>query len=565
MSPALRILLAFWAALWVAVICFVFLPLAKMQSLLLLSTGWLIILLLWGYFQRQVPAQQLPWLQDLPAPGYRQPVVIICGDFPQAWPQESPILLQPQGCWIRIAENQDVEQAGLQLLAARPQWGDQLSVMVNVCPQQHVDAAVFSHWLLSVRWYISQLRKRSGYPVPLILTTLVGCQLTHDSVWQLADCGEGGRVRLPLPIASTDSQATPEMAQQVLLNGLIRWSETDVCKQLSDEKPDLPPVYPAVQVWGLSPLLAGSFASGLWNHWLTDRTALSGVSGWQPSGTDSTLLSLLPDFIFPILPHGQGMTPVGRASRSGLALLFVAVIAALLSSGWNNRQLLIRLNSDLNRYQQLPREDYVAKAREVDVLRQDIAQLDSYRRNGVPLRLSLGLYRGEYLRVPLLDTVSRYQPPPPPAAAPIPVAPPEIIRLDSLSLFDSGRADLKTDSVPILVRALTGINAKPGWLILISGHTDNTGDPQRNQTLSLQRAEAVRNWMRDIGQVPESCFAVQGYGESRPLQSNTTPQGRASNRRVEISLVPQANACQRPDTPPALSKDDNASQHNGEY
>lgn len=302
MSATQRFILALWAALLVAILCVVFLPVNRALSLLLLTAGWLTILLLWISFRRLSPTQLMPWLQDLPAPEYRQPVVIICGDFPQAWPQDSPMLLQPQGCWIRSPEDQDLQQTGLQLLAARPQWGNQLAVMVNICPQQHSDAAVFNHWLLRLRWHIGELRQCSGYPVPLILSTLVGCQLTRDSIWQMAACGNGGCIRSPLPIAATDSQATPEMAQQVLLDGLIRWSKAEVCQQLSDEKPDLPPVYPAIVVWGISPLLAGSLATGLWSHWLADRTALSGVSGWQPAGTDSTVLSLLPGFIFPFDP-----------------------------------------------------------------------------------------------------------------------------------------------------------------------------------------------------------------------------------------------------------------------
>ncbi|MNR98853.1 Outer membrane porin F precursor [compost metagenome] len=175
--------------------------------------------------------------------------------------------------------------------------------------------------------------------------------------------------------------------------------------------------------------------------------------------------------------------------------------------------------------------------------------------------MGLGLYQGERLRMPVLDAIRSYvPPPPPPKPQPKPKPVPKIVRLDSMSLFDSGKSVLKVTSTKMLVNSLVGIKAKPGWLIVVAGHTDNTGNPQLNQTLSQQRAEAVRDWMRDTGDVPESCFAVQGYGASRPVATNDTQEGRAANRRVEISLVPQADACQVPGKPASPDESDASTQ-----
>ena len=70
----------------------------------------------------------------------------------------------------------------------------------------------------------------------------------------------------------------------------------------------------------------------------------------------------------------------------------------------------------------------------------------------------------------------------------------------------------------------------------MAGYTDATGDEKSNQQLSLRRAEAVRNWMLQTSDIPATCFAVQGLGESQPAATNDTPQGRAVNRRVESVL-----------------------------
>ena len=569
MSLAQRRGLALWAALLSAVVCLGFLPASRLISVLMLLVA-LGLIAITGYVTRRRSGQDVALrLDNLPDATYRQPVVLVCGDLPQIWPERSQVLTVAQGCWIKVEEHQNLAQLTRQLLCQRPNWGRQLAVMVSVCPQQHADSEVLTSRLLALRWYISQLRRDIGHTVPLLLSVQAGSAMMNDMLWQAAVAEEGIRVwresSAPSPISAwVSTGGTVAMQQQVLMNSLMTWSQSHVKAVFIDKNPDIPAVAPAAMLWGIGPNVSGNLTDSIWIAWLTRHTAIQRAAGWQPVGDGSTTIALLPDFVLPLLPESQGPTPHGRAWRCALGLFTLAAIVALLSSGWNNRQLLHRLSFDVAHYYQLSMDDYGPKADAVKVLRQDSAQLDGWARNGEPLRMSLGLYQGERLRMPVLDAIRSYVPHPSPKLKAKLATPPKISRLDSMSLFDSGRFVLKAGSTKMLVNSLVGVRAKPGWLIVIAGHTDNTGNPQLNQTLSLKRAEAVRDWMRDAGDVSESCFAVQGYGESRPIATNDTPEGRALNRRVEISLVPQANACQIPGTHQAPSQDDGASQHNGE-
>lgn len=123
---------------------------------------------------------------------------------------------------------------------------------------------------------------------------------------------------------------------------------------------------------------------------------------------------------------------------------------------------------------------------------------------------------------------------------------PDPVRLDSLMLFDAGSAELKSGSTKVLINALVDIKAQPDWLIVITGHTDATGDAEQNHQLSHARAGAVRDWMQRMGDIPDSCFTVQGVAASQPIASDDTESGRAANRRVDIHLVPQVGACGQP-------------------
>lgn len=568
MSPAQQRGLALWAGLLSALVCLLFLPVPRWGAWLILLVTLALIIAIWRIARRGAERHVSSTLHELPTIAYRQPVVLVCGDLPCVWPQPSPVRVVKQGCWIRVEKTDDLPQVARQILSQRPEWGPQLSVLLCVCPQRHAQSDALTSALLALRWQLSQLRQQTRYAVPLALQGQVGSAMSPSLLWQAAIPGEA--VKVWQPSCAPCSVATwlsvggaAALQQQVLMNSLMGWFARHVLAVLTEENADLPPLTPAAVLWGIGPIHAGSLASSAWTRWLSRHTGLTRVAGWQPGETDTPDASSLPDFILLQLPAGRGLTPWGRAGRAALAIFTLAAVAALLSSGWNNRQLLQSVGVDIARYERIAMDDYGAKASAVRVLREDAALLDSWARNGVPLRLSLGLYRGERIRLPLLEAIRRYVPPPPPPR-PVQRVAPHVIRLDSMSLFDTGKWVLKPGSTKQLVHSLVDIKARPGWLIVVAGHTDSVGDEKANQLLSLKRAESVRDWMRDTGDVPDSCFAVQGYGESRPIATNDTPEGRALNRRVEISLVPQVDACRLPDKPSASSQDDGASLHNGE-
>ena len=99
--------------------------------------------------------------------------------------------------------------------------------------------------------------------------------------------------------------------------------------------------------------------------------------------------------------------------------------------------------------------------------------------------------------------------------------------------FATGTSDLNGSAREALARFSGVVASYPGLRFNVEGHTDNTGSATANNELSLRRAIAVRDYL--IGQrVAASTIDVQGLGSSRPMADNTTADGRAKNRRVEI-------------------------------
>lgn len=116
-----------------------------------------------------------------------------------------------------------------------------------------------------------------------------------------------------------------------------------------------------------------------------------------------------------------------------------------------------------------------------------------------------------------------------------------VVRMKDQLLFDTGRADLKAGAYPTLSEIAQILNRYPDTYVRIYGHTDATGSPQTNALLSERRAEAVAGTLAGLG-VLRPRMEVRGFGESQPIASNSAPEGRALNRRVDIIISPREGA-----------------------
>ena len=103
--------------------------------------------------------------------------------------------------------------------------------------------------------------------------------------------------------------------------------------------------------------------------------------------------------------------------------------------------------------------------------------------------------------------------------------------------FASASADLAPNFEPVLDDVATILNQYPATYIDVVGHADSQGTEAYNQDLSERRANAVAGYLVDH-KVKQERIYVAGMGESQPIADNSTPEGRAKNRRVEITLRP---------------------------
>jgi outer membrane protein OmpA-like peptidoglycan-associated protein len=114
-------------------------------------------------------------------------------------------------------------------------------------------------------------------------------------------------------------------------------------------------------------------------------------------------------------------------------------------------------------------------------------------------------------------------------------APPMRFVLQDLR-FQTDSADIDASTQPVLDDVARVLSSHPTARILVEGHTDSTGAPDTNRALSLARAESTRKYLVDKG-IDAGRIETAGFGATRPLASNDTPEGRAMNRRTELVVT----------------------------
>jgi len=113
-----------------------------------------------------------------------------------------------------------------------------------------------------------------------------------------------------------------------------------------------------------------------------------------------------------------------------------------------------------------------------------------------------------------------------------------VITLSGSVLFTSGRSTLLANARPKLDEVAAALQKSDAEKFVVEGHTDSVGSETANEELSYRRAQTVRDYLTERG-VPAEKIKAVGYGKSRPVADNTTAEGRANNRRVEIVIQPK--------------------------
>ncbi|MEZ2683918.1 OmpA family protein [Proteus vulgaris] len=509
------------------------------------------------WFLRQ--QKSIPYLKDtqtnqLPPENYQGDVVIVCGQSLALFEENQTYRETAKGWYICASSPIDLINITQHISDVSPTQFNRLSLLYSLLPEQlsHIDEV--TQETLNWRRAINECNKKAGKSLPFWVTLYLNSPIDYlnshlddTTPWiiHLKDQQELLVVSDNLatqPISRWLSQNTKHVEHQLTMalwiDQLLAWLKNTFIPLLTVAQSGAPSLIPVA--WAIQFTTVSTVSNSCWAQFIHHKTTLFPSITKAPNQSEELPL---PDLLINKFTHDVNLLQIETTFGVVGMICGLYLIGAISGSYHHNKQLIYDIGNDIHHFKSLTDENLEPKKVAYKQLLSDAAFLSHWQREGIPARYSLALYQGNNILPYLHALLSSWSPPLPPAPIIVQEVP-EMVTLDSLALFASGQYELKNEATKVLVDALINIKAKPGWLIVISGYTDNTGNSDLNQKLSLKRAEAVRDWMIKTSDIAPSCFAVQGYGQHQPVADNSTLDGRARNRRVEIRLIPQADACQ---------------------
>ena len=233
--------------------------------------------------------------------------------------------------------------------------------------------------------------------------------------------------------------------------------------------------------------------------------------------------------------------------RRRLATGQVTDLAPSVDAARKQIELLTRSLGELRRERDGLRGQLVAARAQQAQMQRQLEERDQRlaRATGAMTDLQQQLVVANERQTQLEQQVARLTTPPAPNQEPLALPEAWSANLDG-SVFAPGRATLKPEAVEKLADVAARIAANPRSRVRIVGHTDASGDAQTNLELSVRRAEAVQAELIAGFRLDPAQLVALGMGEAEPVASNETVEGRRANRRVEISVEPQAGEAAQP-------------------
>lgn len=512
-------------------------------------------LCIWFFRQQKSP----PYLKNaltnlLPPDNYQGAVIIVCGQSQMLFHENQTYRETAKGWYIRAASPIDLINITQHIVDIAPLQLRQLSLLYALLPEQQLQQEEVTQETLNWRRAIHESNKKTGKTLPFWVTLYLNSPVNYlnshfdditpwitylnDQPELLVISDNLATQSISTWLSQNREQTENQLTMALWLDQLLAWLKSEFIPLLTVAQSGSPSLIPVA--WAMQFTTVPTISNNSWAQFIHHKTTLFPAIIKTSNNNDELPL---PDIVIDKLTYDVNLLKIETTFGVVGMICGLFLIGALSGSYHHNKQLIYDNSNDIKHFKSISDENLEPKKVAYQQLLSDATFLSHWQREGIPARYSLALYQGNNILPYLHTLLSSWAPPQPPA--PIIVQDvPEMVTLDSLALFASGQYKLKNEATKVLVDALINIKAKPGWLIVISGYTDNTGNPDLNQKLSLKRAEAVRDWMIKTSDIAPSCFAVQGYGQHQPVADNSTLDGRARNRRVEIRLIPQADACQ---------------------